>query len=54
MRLDAVLRVILLRIALVLTASGCRRSPAGDDGRIAFEKNSEFSGPRLRVAGNGR
>lgn len=49
MRLDALLRVILLGTALALTASGCGRSPADDEGHIDFGRNSEFSGPRLRV-----
>ncbi len=45
------LTVILLGVALVLGMSGCvgSRSPADDEGRIDFERNSEFAGPKLRV-----
>ena len=43
--------VILLGLALVLGASGCAGAgtPADDEGRIGFERNSEFAGPELRV-----
>ena len=41
--------VILIGMLLVLAASGCARSPADEDGRIGFERNTEFSGPKLRV-----
>ena len=43
--------VILLGIVLVLAVSGCARSPVADDdeGGIDFVRNSEFSGPTLRV-----
>ena len=42
--------VILLGIVLVLAVSGCTRSPVDDDeGSIDFGRNSEFSGPALRV-----
>ena len=42
-----------LAILLVLTAGACSRRddppPPADEGRIDFQRNSEFSGPRLRV-----
>ena len=42
--------VILLGAALVLAVSGCgRSSTTGDEGRIGFERNTEFAGPKLRV-----
>ena len=42
--------VILLGIVLVLAVSGCTRSPVDDDeGSIDFGRNTEFSGPALRV-----
>ena len=43
--------MILLVVALGLGVNGCAgsRSPADDVGRIAFERNSEFAGPKLRV-----
>ena len=40
---------ILLGIVLVLAVSGCARSPDDDEGSIDFGRNSEFSGPALRV-----
>ena len=40
--------VLLLGIVLLVSASGCARSPA-DDGHIDFVRNTEFSGPKLRV-----
>ena len=45
------LTVILLGVALVLGMGGCvgSRSPADDEGRIDFGRNSEFAGPKLRV-----
>ena len=42
--------VIVLGIVLVLTVSACaRRNEPPPEGSIDFERNSEFSGPRLRV-----
>ena len=45
--------VILLSIVLVLTATACARRndlpPPVDEGTIDFVRNTEFSGPRLRV-----
>ena len=45
--------VILLGIVLILAAGGCARRDdppsAAEEGSIDFERNSEFSGPRLRV-----
>ena len=42
--------VILLGVALVLAVSGCgSSSTTGDEGRIGFERNTEFAGPKLRV-----
>ena len=43
------LMIILLGLALVLGVSGCAGSPADDEGRIDFGRNSEFAGPKLRV-----
>ena len=40
---------ILLGMVLVLAVSGCARSPDDDEGSIDFGRNSEFSGPALRV-----
>ncbi|MCY4440590.1 MAG: hypothetical protein OXE53_10330 [Deltaproteobacteria bacterium] len=40
---------ILLVVAVVLGMNGCAGSPADDEGGIAFERNSEFAGPTLRV-----
>ena len=44
---------ILLAIILALTSSACSRRddppPPADEDRIHFERNTEFSGPRLRV-----
>ena len=44
---------ILLAIVLVLTVGACARRddppPPADEGTIDFERNSEFSGPHLRV-----
>ena len=44
---------ILLTIVLALTAGACARRddppPPADEGGIHFERNSEFTGPRLRV-----
>ena len=44
--------IILLGAVLALTASACARNDAptpDDEGAIRFERNSEFSGPSLRV-----
>lgn len=44
--------VILLALACVLGVGGCTggpRLPADDEGRLRFERNSEFAGPKLRV-----
>lgn len=41
--------VILLGMILVLAVSGCARSPTEEESPIDFERNSEFSGPTLRV-----
>ena len=41
--------VILPGIVLVLAVSGCTRSPVDNEGSIDFGRNSEFSGPALRV-----
>ena len=41
--------VILFGMVLMLAASGCTRSPADEEGRIGFERNTEFAGPKLRV-----
>ena len=43
--------ITLLGIVLVLAASGCTNSPddVDDEGSIDFGRNSEFSGPALRV-----
>ena len=44
---------ILIGIVLALTASACARRdnppPPADGGAINFVRNTEFSGPRLRV-----
>ena len=40
---------ILLTLVLALAASGCARSPVVEEGGIAFERNTEFAGPKLRV-----
>ena len=45
--------VILLGMFLVLVTSGCANAPpddeGDDEGRIHFERNSEFTGPNLQV-----
>ena len=44
--------VIVLAIVLMLAAGACTRNdspPSADEGAIGFERNTEFSGPRLRV-----
>ena len=41
--------VILLATIAVLAASGCARSPTEQEGGIDFGRNSEFSGPALRL-----
>ena len=41
--------VLLLGMILVLAVSGCAGSPSEEEGGIDFERNSEFSGPALRV-----
>ena len=43
--------VILIGVALVLAASACtpRGAPPPEEDPISFERNTEFSGPRLRV-----
>lgn len=41
--------VLYFCMVLAMTASGCTHSPADEEGSINFERNSEFSGPRLRV-----
>ena len=41
--------VILLALIAVLAVTGCARSPSEEEGGIDFGRNSEFSGPALRV-----